>query len=132
MRSLCGAPRQRARALGWHIRWGLHIDLACTKRRRLWILLRDERALGAHTLTWPSLWQGRAGGQPGHIGHGTASFCVTFVEDKDRAEGGGHTTPVQAVQACCQGLLSGCIASFLYEVSSPGAGTDRSHTAGWR
>ena len=55
MRSLCGAPRQRAPALGWHIRWGLHIDLACTKRRRLWILLREERAWGAHTLTWPSL-----------------------------------------------------------------------------
>ncbi len=74
MRSLCGAPRQRAPALGWHIRWGLHIDLACTKRRRLWILLREEGAFGAHTLKLPSLWQGRAGGQHGHIGHGTTSF----------------------------------------------------------
>jgi hypothetical protein len=83
-------------------------------------------------LTWPALWQGRAGGQPGHIGHDIASFFLTFVQDKGRAGGGGRTTPVQAVQACCQGLISGCVTSFLYEVSSPGAGTDRSHTAGWR
>src|SRR5215472_7781879 len=75
---------------------------------------------------------GTRGGQPGHIGHGTASFFVTFVEDKDHIRGGGRTTPMQAVQACCQGLISGGVASFLYEVSRPGAGTDRSHTAGWR
>jgi len=28
-------------------------------------------------------------------------FFVAFVEDKGRAGGGGRTTPVQAVQACC-------------------------------
>ncbi len=94
------SPQAASSALRWNIPWGLHIDLACTKRRRLWILLREERAFGAHTLTLPSLWQGRAGGQHGHLGHGTTSFFVAFVEDKGRAGGGGRTPPVQAVQAC--------------------------------
>ena len=86
MRSLCGAPRQRAPALGWHIRWGLHIDLACTKRRRLWILLREEGAFGAHTLKLPSLWQGRAGGQHGHIGHGTAQTTWLAAREQEVLE----------------------------------------------
>ena len=94
------SPQAESPVLGWNIQWGLHIDLACTKRRRLWILLGEEGAFGAPTLKLPSLWQGRAGGQHGYSGHGTASFFVAFVEDKGRAGGGGRTTPVQAVQAC--------------------------------
>jgi hypothetical protein len=95
------SPQAESSRIGMAHTMGLHIDLACTKRRRLGILLREEGAFGAHTLKLPSLWQGRAGGQPGHIGHGTTSFFVAVVENKGRAGGGGRTTPVQVVQACC-------------------------------
>src|SRR5689334_9812801 len=132
MRSLCGAPRQRAPALGWHIRWGLHIDLACTKRQRLWILLREEGAFGAHTLTLPSLWQGRAGGQHGHIGHGTTSFFVAFVEDKGRAGAVDAPHPSRRSRPAVRATHARCCIACLYEVSSRGMDPARSHTAGWR
>ncbi len=43
-------------------------------------------------------------------------FFVAFVEDKGRAGGGGRTTPVQAVQACCPSHTH----ALLYRVSLRG------------
>src|SRR6266478_3713560 len=39
------SPQAERPALGRNIQWGLHIDLACTQLRRLWILFGAERLL---------------------------------------------------------------------------------------
>src|SRR5947208_3624764 len=62
----------------------------------------------------------------------TQASCSPHPWSKRPGDGGGRTTPLQAIEACCRGHAWVCLVCLLYEVSSRGAGTARSHTAGCR
>src|SRR5215510_9286114 len=129
--SMCG-PHGDTPLLWLGLTWGLHIELACAKPRRLWRLFGAEALLKSSRRRRS---RGRRHGRVVHVpvpGHATASLTTPEPRARHLGGAGGRTTPLQAVEACRPGYKLGLPRLLLYEVSSLGMGTDRSHTAGWR
>ena len=93
---------------------------------------------GAEAFFAPSRRRSCLGSRGGWVAHGpvpgheTASLTPSSPQSRRLGEACGRTTPLQTAQACCLGDEQSYRVALLYDVSSPGAGTERSHTLGCR
>ena len=113
-------------------RWGLHIELAWTKPRGLWILFGAERLSWSGQEKMTRRDEALSSSEPRRNDHeGTSCFAHDPWSSRLRVSF-GRTSPGRLAKLSGIDAIWNGFAPLLYEVSNAGTATDRSHAARWR